>query len=130
MTKRRIYIAGPIAKGDLKHNIQQATDAFIALAKSGFAPFCPHWSCFSGPIVNLGGAPIAYAMVTPNDLTHADWLGIDLSWVSVSDCVLRLPGESVGADMEVRFARQNNIPVFFAVDECVNWLKSQEKAAA
>jgi Rrf2 family protein len=33
--RKRVYIAGPISKGDLAHNINQATAAFVALAKAG-----------------------------------------------------------------------------------------------
>ena len=33
------------------------------------------------------------------------------------DAVLRLPGASVGADTDVRIARERGIPVYFALDE-------------
>ena len=113
-----MYIAGPITKGPLDHNINQATDAFIALCKAGHAPFAPQWSCYSGRANKTAeGHVVAFAGVTPNELTHEDWYGLDLAWVAVSDAVLRLPGDSTGADKEVALAREKGIPVFHSLDE-------------
>lgn len=130
--RKRIYIAGPISKGDLAHNINQATTAFLALAREGFAPFCPHWSSYSGPALTKPGTGTVYAIAgsCPNNLSHADWLEIDLEWVSVADAVLRLPGESTGADQEVAFARKHGIPVFDSLDAVVSWSRDQNKGAA
>ncbi len=121
--KPRAYIAGPISKGDLAHNINQATDAFVALAKAGYAPFCPHWSCYSGRAEWTRGEVRSTAGATPNELTHDDWYGIDLSWVAVSNVVLRLPGESTGADLEVACATEHGIPVFYSLDTLLAWIK-------
>jgi hypothetical protein len=33
------------------------------------------------------------------------------------DAVLRLPGESRGADQDVAIARERNLPVYFSLDE-------------
>lgn len=124
----RVYIAGPISKGDLCHNLNQATEAFVTLAKAGFAPFCPHWSAYSKPAFRdvlpggSGPAVLCEATVSGNDrMTHADWLNVDLPWVEVSDAVLRLPGESAGADREVSHALALRIPVFYSVAELVAW---------
>lgn len=132
--RKRVYIAGPISKGDLCDNVNRATAAFVALAKAGFAPFCPHWSVYSKPAsrwVNAyddrrTGKRVTErivkcdATVTGNDeMTHADWMGVDLPWVAVSDALLRLPGESAGADLEESCARENGVPVFHGVAELV-----------
>jgi len=103
----RIYIAGPITKGPLAENIKQATDAAMRLLKAGFGPLCPHLSCYMG-----GPAPA----VLPGDTTHEDWYEADMPWVAVSDAVLRLPGESVGADKETALAQQLGIPVYTDVE--------------
>jgi hypothetical protein len=132
MNRRRVYIAGPISKGDLCHNINQATDAFVELSKAGLAPFCPHWSAYSKPAEwkmvpnrftrNMRQAVVCEATIQGNDqMQHADWLGVDLAWVSVSDAVLRLPGESIGADAEVAMAVVEDIPVFHSVAEVIEW---------
>lgn len=97
--KKRIYIAGPMTKGDRIDNLADALKAFRSLLKAGYAPFCPQMTFFIEPFVD--GA------------SHEDWLSIDLPWVAVADAVLRLPGESKGADMEVAKAMELGIPVFY-----------------
>lgn len=111
--RKRIYISGPISKGDMLHNVQQADAAFLALLRAGFAPMCPHWSVFHGSArVMVPDMVVAIADAKPNGTTHADWMGVDLPWVASSDAVLRLPGESVGADLEVGCAIDHGVPVF------------------
>ncbi len=130
--RKRVYLAGPISRGDLAHNVNQATAAFIELAKAGFAPFCPQWSVFSGGCWNglAGVNVIAFGTVAGDSrMSHADWLGVDLPWVGVSDAVLRLPGESTGADMEVDFARLNRVPVFQSVKELIEHFQFHREAA-
>jgi hypothetical protein len=128
--RKKVYIAGPISKGDLCHNINQATAAFIALVKAGFAPLCPHWSVYSKSpfygwekdmeIVGCGESLLCEATAMGNDeMTHEDWMRIDLPWVAASDAVLRLPGESTGADRETAHAREHGVPVFGSVGEVV-----------
>lgn len=133
---KRVYIAGPISKGDLAANLNQATAAFVALAKAGFAPFCPHWSVYSKPAIEtcltsaIPSEPVVYCYATRNgndEMTHADWIGIDLPWVAVSDAVLRLPGESAGADAETAHADSLGIPVFHSVAALVAALAERKE---
>jgi hypothetical protein len=124
--RKRVYIAGPISRGDLLHNVNQATAAFVALAKAGLAPLCPHWSVYAKPAFRLteavNGRVYCQATIQGNDqMSHADWIGVDLPWVAASDAVLRLPGESTGADMEVAEARRLGIPVFTDILDLVRW---------
>lgn len=125
--RKRIYIAGPIQRGNLKHNIDQATAAFVALAKAGFAPLCPHWSVYAKPGVwvketwpEQRNKLMCEATAMGNeDMTHADWMGVDLPWVECAHAVLRLPGESTGADMETAHAAGHGIPVFTSLSALV-----------
>ena len=120
--KKRIYIAGPISKGDLLGNVNQATAAFTELMKSGFAPFCPHWSVYAKPARrNTLGHVLCTATADGNGLPHDAWLGVDVPWVRVADALLRLPGESKGADQEVTEAKRLGIPVFYSVADVVAW---------
>lgn len=93
----RVYLSGPITLGDKAHNLKQATDAAKALILAGFSPLCPHLS-------------MLYEWEA--EVPHATWIDIDLPWVLVSDAVLRLPGQSKGADAECEFAFECDIPVF------------------
>lgn len=149
--RKRIYIAGPISKGDLCANLDQATAAFVALAKAGFAPLCPHWSVYSKPASERNHVVCCEpcrrqsqvvchgcqyftevwceATVMGNDeMAHADWMGVDLPWVECAHAVLRLPGESTGADLEVAHARKNAIPVFISIDGLVAHFDRAEAA--
>lgn len=46
-------------------------------------------------------------------VNHQAWIESDLPWVQCSDLLIRLPGYSEGADMEVQHAKEHGIPVFF-----------------
>lgn len=139
--RKRVYIAGPISKGPLEKNIRQACEAGMTLLKAGLAPLVPHLTCYMGQtfseeyvfkqIGNLrfmagvgrkdfGPEPQA----CPRGTVPADWYAADLPWVSVADAVLRLPGESTGADLEVGEALNRGIPVFTTVDEVIEWSKT------
>jgi Domain of unknown function (DUF4406) len=111
MSKILVYIAGPVSLGDLDQNVRQANEAMIELMKAGFAPFNPMLSCFAGWPEAKGPE------VLPRNTVHDDWYDMDLSWVSVCQAVLRLPGESKGADREVAHANALNIPVFRTAGE-------------
>lgn len=133
--KLRVYIAGPIAKGDLESNIQQSDVAFKELAQLGFAPFNPMWSCFAGSAkrnMDMNGRRYGVVEGTATSgssigLSHKDWVDLDLAWVEVADAVLRLPGESVGADRETGHARKKEIPVFHAVDDLVRFFSNDPR---
>jgi hypothetical protein len=43
------------------------------------------------------------------------WLRMDFAWIRKCDAMVRLPGESAGADREVAFAKSIGIPVFKSV---------------
>lgn len=127
-----VYIAGPITKGDLYHNVAQADEAFEALARAGIAPVNPMWSVFAGGIqpahVLVGNAKVYGGRATANSflrLEHQDWLGTDLPVVARSDAVLRLPGESKGADMETACAAEHGVPVFTDIPSLVADLKER-----
>jgi len=76
------------------------------LLLAGYAPLNP---------MTTMQLPFAY----DNSLTHADWLDSDHPWVLSADAILRLPGESTGADMEVAWAQEAGIPVYYSMEEIV-----------
>lgn len=105
--KTRVFVSGPITHGDINHNVNQARAAFVALMKAGYAPYFVHGTCFVG-----GDSP----STLPHDTTPDDWYSVDLPWVAVADCVLRLPGRSDGADLEEKEADRCGIPVYRDID--------------
>jgi hypothetical protein len=114
--RRRIYISGPLtSSGNVMENLERAMHAARALIDAGFAPFCPHLTYHVDP----GGE-------YPHDL----WMAIELPWVSVADAVLRLPGESLGAEIEVAEARRLGTPVFTTVADLLDHFAVAGSAAA
>jgi hypothetical protein len=105
---KRIYIASPYTIGDQAENVKAQMDAAHRLMEAGFAPFWPLHSHF-------------LHMVHPKP--YAVWLDWDLTWLKCCDALLRLPGESAGADNEVGYAEDCNIPVFYSIEELINELR-------
>ena len=98
----KVYIASPYTLGDVAVNVKQQLDTVDELMNKGFAPFAPLYSHFQH-------------MAHPRP--YQDWVKIDLEWVKVCDCLLRLDGESKGADGEVNYAKELGLPVFYSIDE-------------
>ena len=122
---RRVYICGPISRGDLAHNIQQANRAMLELMQARLAPFNPMLTCFAGGDLEreryADGRILGEAHASGGGefrkMPHSAWIAVDLAWVEVADAVLRLPGESVGADLEVEHARKHNVPAYFSIHD-------------
>lgn len=111
-----VYVSGPITAPDPLRNLSDALDTFHELLDSGLvAPFLPHLSCF---------AEIHRPRI------YDDWLDLDRQVIARCDAVLRLPGRSAGADLEVGWA-QGVIPVFTDKARLLRWAHDQvtEKAA-
>lgn len=103
--KIKVYIASPYTLGDVAVNVKTQLDMADRLMDLDFIPFAPLLFHFQH-------------MAHPRP--YEEWVEIDLEWVKVCDCVLRLAGESKGADGEVEYAKQLGIPVFCSVAEmCV-----------
>ena len=102
MEKPKVYIASPYTLGDVAVNIRTQIDAADELMTKGFVPFVPLYSHFQH-------------MIHPRP--YIDWVEIDLEWVGACDCLLRLPGESSGADDEIEFAEHLGIPVYYSFEE-------------
>ena len=98
----KVYIASPYTIGDTAINVKRQLDCADELIKLGFAPFAPLYSHFQH-------------MAHPQP--YEAWVKLDIEWLLACDCLLRLPGKSTGADGEVNYARDSNIPVFYSIDE-------------
>ncbi len=98
----RIYIAGPYSKGDTALNVRNAILAGDKLLEMGHIPFVPHLTHFWH-----------YISPKPWDV----WLKIDQDWLIVCDAILRLPGESKGADQEMEIAMDLHMIVFYDLSE-------------
>lgn len=102
----KIYIASPYTLGDVAVNVKRQMDVANILIEEGFAPFVPLYSHFQH-------------MAHPRP--YEDWIKLDLEWVESCDCLLRLDGESTGADGEVLYAKELGIKVFYSLTELIQY---------
>ncbi len=114
-----VYVAGPITAGDLAHNVNQGTLATMHLTAAGYAPLCPMWSVFSSfPALPHSAGCIALGQASGN-VPYEDVLDVDLNLIRQCAYLVRLPGDSPGADREVDFARKHGVPVYYGVEELI-----------
>jgi hypothetical protein len=113
VTPTLVYIAGPITKGDTFAHVRDACEAWRALYARGIPAYCPHWSA-----MQQMAAPIH---ANNFDRQHAAWLEYDFLLLRNSIAVLRLPGESKGADLECAEARRLGLPIFDSLQAVYEW---------
>lgn len=99
----KVFISSPYRKGGVEKNVQEHLNTFDTLLNYGFAPFAPLLFHFAKPRRN------------------EDWLDLTREYVTACDVLIRLPGESEGADAEVEYAKSLGIPVVNSVRELVEW---------
>lgn len=111
-----ILIAGPYRSGTgddpalLAANLRALESAAWPVFRSGHVPMIGEWVAL--PVLTSAGAdgladPLAEQVMYPTAerlLAHCDG-------------VLRLPGDSRGADQDVAIARERGLPVWFSVEE-------------
>lgn len=116
MEPKLILIAGPYRSGTgddpelLDRNLRRLEEAAWPIFRKGHVPMIGEWVAL--PVLASAGAdgiadPLAAQVMYPTAhrlLQHCDG-------------VLRLPGDSRGADQDVAIARDRGIPVWFSIDE-------------
>jgi hypothetical protein len=119
-----ILIAGPYRSGTgddpdlIAANLARLEEAAWPIFHAGHIPMIGEWVAL--PVLRSAGVesladPLVEQVMYPTAqrlLTHCD-------------AVLRLPGESTGADQDVAIARERGLPVFFALDEIPAWEVNQ-----
>jgi hypothetical protein len=113
---RLILIAGPYRSGTgddpalMERNLRRLEQAAWPIFEAGHIPMIGEWVAL--PVLRSAGVdsvsdPLAGQVMYPTAerlLEHCD-------------AVLRLPGESTGADQDVAIARRRGLPVFHAIEE-------------
>ena len=105
-----VFIAGPYA-GDQAINVRHAIVAADKLWYYGYIPYIPHITHF-------------WDLVSPHD--RPEWLELHANWLRRCDALLRLTGQSEGADLEVDLAHTLDIPVFTSVSALTEKMPSNE----
>lgn len=118
-----VYLAGPITKPDPKENALNAIKYADRLLSSGYSPFVPQLSVFwqehGGGIKGSDNYGTGYET----------FMRMDFEWISRCDCLLRIPGFSLGADREVKFATELGIPVFNTIDDLFDYYDTKTAEA-
>jgi hypothetical protein len=111
-----ILIAGPYRGGTgddperMAANLRRLEEVSWPLFAAGHIPMIGEWVAL--PVWrSAGGSRVGDARWNEVQYPTAARL------IERCDAVLRLPGESTGADNDVRLARARGIPVFFGVEE-------------
>lgn len=112
MGRIRVYVAGPYSKTccriSTSGNVRNAVLAGDELWARGFVPYIPH-------LTHL------WDLISPK--SYEEWLELDNCFLPCCRAVLRLPGESSGADKEVELAENLGIPVFSTIELLVDWFR-------
>ena len=92
-----VYLACPMRKGHWSDNVRMASRAARDIMRKGYAVINPigSWLC---------------DLVEPMGLD--DWLQNDYGLINCCDCLVRLPGDSEGSDLEMDYAVRHDKPVF------------------
>ena len=72
------------------------------LLEAGHTPYIPHLTHF-------------WHLVFPHEIEV--WYKYDMEWLKLCQALLRLPGESEGADEEVKSAAILGLPVYYELTE-------------
>lgn len=111
-----ILIAGPYASGTdgdpalMRRNLARLEEAAWPLFQAGHIPMIGEWVAL--PVLTSAGAS------GPTDPLAADVMyPVAHRLLQHCDAVLRLPGESRGADQDVAIARERGLPVYTALTE-------------
>lgn len=105
------YISGPISKGNRADNLFQTMPAHAALMQAGVAVVNPMLT-------------MLLDFAWSSDFPHGLWLSQDYKVVERVDCVLRMPGDSLGADGEVEHALAHGKRVFYSVESLLEWVRN------
>ncbi len=124
-----ILLAGPYRSGTgddpdlMAANLARLEEAAWPVFAAGHVPMIGEWVAL--PVLRSAGAdgvtdPLAEQVLYPTAerlLQHCD-------------AVLRLPGESVGADQDVAIARERGIPVWFRLEDVPGFVPDPDDAHA
>ncbi|NRP71287.1 hypothetical protein ILFOPFJJ_02171 [Ensifer psoraleae] len=111
-----ILIAGPYRSGTgddpskMAENLKRLEEPSYALFRAGHVPMIGEWVAL--PVWHAaGGSRVG------DELYEEIFHPVAGRLLALCDAVLRLPGESKGADNDVRIARERGIPVYDRLED-------------
>lgn len=97
-----VYIASPYTIGDVAENVAVQEETAHKILDKGHVPIVPL---------------LSHYLHIRRQRPYQDWLKMDMKILERVDIVLRLPGESKGADKEVTYAKEKGLPVIYSLEE-------------
>jgi hypothetical protein len=101
MNKSLIYIAAPYTSNP-EANVKKALEAADKLWELGYVPFVPH---------------LTHLWHTQSPKPYEQWIEMGSAVLERCDGLLRLPGESPGADREMEIAQKLDMPIYYGLKE-------------
>jgi hypothetical protein len=94
-----IFLAGPMmgAGEEQQVHVREALIDADRIREAGYLPYVPHLNIF-------------WDMVAPR--ARDWWMAMNKDWLLLAGALVRRPGPSVGADLELRWAKAIKLPVF------------------
>jgi hypothetical protein len=114
-TPKLILIAGPYRSGTgddpalMAANLAALEEAAWPLFRAGHVPMIGEWVAL--PVLRSAGATLTDPLADQVLYPTAERL------LAHCDAVLRLPGESTGADQDVAIARERGLPVYHRIED-------------
>ncbi len=111
-----ILIAGPYRSGTnddpklMQQNLDRLESAALPLFRLGHIPMIGEWVAL--PLLHIAGSK------KPGDAAYEEILyPVAKRLLTKCDAVLRLPGESKGADEDVRIAKERGLKVYYRLED-------------
>lgn len=108
-----IYLAGPMGAGPRLDSVRRGIEDAGRLRAAGFAVFAPHRSALDELVCG------------PSD--YEAWMREDFEWIARCDVLVRMPGESPGADREVAHAQSLGLPVFYGAGALIEAMPPESR---
>jgi hypothetical protein len=111
-----ILIAGPYRSGTnddpilMEKNLRVLEEAALPLFRAGHIPMIGEWVAL--PLLRAAGSK------KPGDAAYTEIAyPVAERLLTKCDAVLRLPGESKGADQDVRIAKERGLKIFYRLED-------------
>ncbi len=114
-----IMIAGPYRSGTgndpilIKRNMEKLEAMALPIFNKGHIPMIGEW--VANPLIDLAGSK-----AVGDEIFQELQYPVAHRLLSKCDAILRIPGESVGADKDVEVARSLGLKVFFSINDIPN----------
>ena len=111
MKRHRVYIGGKLSDAACGYirNCHKMIEVSIEARLSGLAPYTPAEDLLSG--------------LVSGQLNYSDFFDVSVEFLKVCEGMILVPGwqTSVGVAKEIEIAKQYHIPIFYSVEEAVNY---------